>query len=302
MSGTPCPLTPYAVDYEFIPLDGGGMNIVCGVAQNLRTGQTWRRWHDEMGSAPFFDCGPDAVLVAYNAQAEMESHRAMGWPLPENVICLFAEHMLDTNGADVSDVPQGRGSLLAAMKCNGLPARHAEEKKGMIDRILAGPPYPAEEKLAILDYCQQDVDDAAGLFHLLWDRMSAGDLFYLPQALLRGEYAKAMADMTRTGCPVDVGLHDLIIARWPRLRSALIDSVSHYGIFDEQGTFKQGRFAVVVESLGAGDIWPRSPGGQFSVKSKDFRRMAEIYPQMEEFRAVHEASLPPRSFAVSRLL
>ena len=140
MSGPPCPLTPYAVDYEFIPLDGGGMNIVCGVAQNLRTGQTWRRWRDEMGSAPFFDCGPDAVLVAYNAQAEMESHRAMGWPLPENVICLFAEHMLDTNGADVSDGPQGRGSLLAAMKCNGLPARHAEEKKGMIDRILAGPP------------------------------------------------------------------------------------------------------------------------------------------------------------------
>jgi hypothetical protein len=68
--GTPCPLTPYAVDYEFILLDGGGMNIVCGVAQNLRTGQTWRRWRDEMGSAPFFDCGPDAVLVAYNAQAD----------------------------------------------------------------------------------------------------------------------------------------------------------------------------------------------------------------------------------------
>jgi DNA polymerase I len=143
--------------------------------------------------------------------------------------------------------------------------------------------------LGILDYCQQDVDDAAVLFLMLWDRMSAGDPFYLPQALLRGEYAKAMADMTRTGCPVDVGLHDLIIARWPRLRSALIDSVSHYGIFDEQGTFKQDRFAVVVESLGAGDIWPRSPGGQFSVKSKDFRPMAEIYPQMEEFRAVHEA-------------
>jgi DNA polymerase-1 len=284
-----CPLIPYAADYEFIPLDDGGVDVVCGVAQNLRTGQTVRRWRHEMGATPFFDCGPRAVLVAYNAQAEMEAHRAMGWPLPANVICLFAEHMLDTNGADVSAGSRGRGALLAALECNGLPARHAEEKKGMIDRILAGPPYSAEEKSAILDYCQQDVDDAAVLFHVLWDRMSAGDSFYLSQALLRGEYAKAMADMTRTGCPVDVDLHDLIIMKWPGLRHALIDSVSHYGIFDEQGTFKQDRFAVVVESLGAADIWPRVPGGQFSVKSNDFRRMTEIYPQLEEFRAVHEA-------------
>ena len=83
MPGKPCPLIPYAVDYEFIPLDGGGMDIVCGVAQNLLTGETRRRWRDEMGSSPFFDCGPEAVLVAYNAQAEMEAHRAMGWTLPK---------------------------------------------------------------------------------------------------------------------------------------------------------------------------------------------------------------------------
>ena len=150
MSRAPCPLTLYAVDYEFIPLDGGGMDLVCGVAQNLRTGETRRRRRDEMGSAPFFDCGPDAVLVAYNAQAEMEAHRAMGWPLPDNVICLYAEHMLDTNGADVSEDVQGRGgSLLAAMKCNGLPARHAGEKKSTIDRILAGPPYSVRRMVGV---------------------------------------------------------------------------------------------------------------------------------------------------------
>jgi hypothetical protein len=258
--GVPCPLVPYAVDYEFIPMEDGGIDIVCGVAKNLRTGETRRRRRDEMGPAPFFDCGAEAVLVAYNAQAEMEAHRAMGWLLPDNVICLYAEHMLDTNGADISEDVQGRGgSLLAAMKSNGLPARHAGEKKNTIDCILAGPPYSAEEWLTFLDYCQQDTDDAAALFHVLWDRLSAGNAFYLPQALLRGEYAKAMADMARTGCPVNAELHDLIIARWPQLRSALINSVSHYGLFDEQGTFKQDRFAAVVESLGAEDIWPRTP-------------------------------------------
>src|SRR5271157_6028823 len=107
------------------------------------------RW----GARHSFDCGPSAVLVAYNAQAEMEAHLAMGWPFPENVICLFAEHMLDTNGADLPVSPEARGSLLAALKCNDIPARQAPEKKGVIARILAGPPYSEEEKVEILNYC-----------------------------------------------------------------------------------------------------------------------------------------------------
>ena len=82
------PLAPFAVDYEFIPTDDGGMEVICGVAQNLRTGETLRRFGDEMGGAPFFDVGRGAVLIAYNAQAEMEAHIALGWPLPQNVICL----------------------------------------------------------------------------------------------------------------------------------------------------------------------------------------------------------------------
>ena len=244
----------YAVDYEYIPRDDGGLDVVCGVVKNLFTGHTERRWRDEMGRAPFFDCGPGAVLVAYNAQAEMEAHIAMGWRFPENVICLYAEHMLDTNGADLPVAPNARGSLLAALKCNNLPARQATEKKGLIDRILAGPPYSAEEKLAILDYCQQDVDDAASLFEVLWQRMSANNSYYRHQALLRGAYAKALATMTRTGCPANVPLHDVIVSNWSRVRQGLRDSVAHYGILDEKGAFKHDRFTTVVEGIGAAGI------------------------------------------------
>jgi len=289
MDGARFPLTPYAVDYEYIPRDDGGLDVVCGVVKNLYTGHIDRRWRDEMGRAPFFDCGPGAVLVAYNAQAEMKAHIAMGWSFPKNVICLYAEHMLDTNGADLPVAPNARGSLLAALKCNDLPARQATEKKGLIDRILAGPPYSAEEKIAILDYCQQDVDDAASLFESLWQRMGANNSYYLNQALLRGAYAKALASMTRTGCPVNVPLHDVIVAGWAKVRQGLRDSVAHYGIFTGDGVFKQERFAAVVEGLGAADIWPRTPSGQYSTKSSDFRRMVGIYPAMEDLRAAHEA-------------
>ena len=289
MAGARFPLTPYAVDYEYIPRDDGGLDVVCGVSKNLLTGHTERRWRDEMGRAPFFDYGPEAVMIAYNAQAEMESHLALGWPLPDNVICLFAEHMLDTNGADLPMATVARGSLLSALKCNNLPAREAKEKKVLIDRILAGPPYSDAEKLEILAYCETDVRDAEELFSVLWPRMAADHPNYLGQALFRGEYAKALARMTVVGCPVNAPLHDAIITNWPAIRKGLLDSVSHYGIFDSSGTFKYDRLATIVEDIGASDIWPVTAGGQYSTKSEDFRRMTQIFPQLEEFRVAYEA-------------
>lgn len=289
MNGVRFPLAPYAVDYEYIPLEDGGLDVVCGVAKNLLTGEVSRRWWDEMGRTPFFDCGPNAVLIAHNAQAEMEAHLALGWALPTHVICTYAEHMLDTNGADTPVEAHSRGGLLAALKCNGVEARQATEKKSMVSRILAGPPYTADEKIDILDYCQQDVDDAESLFLALFNRLSAVNPRYLDQALLRGEYSKSMAMMTLTGLPVNVRLHDAIVLNWASVRKELIESVKHFGIFDDDGTFKYGRFATIVESLGAGDIWPRTPSGQYSTKSADFRRMTAIYPQLEEFRAIYEA-------------
>lgn len=283
------PLTPYAVDYEYIPKEDGGLDIVCGVVKNLFTGVTERRWRDEMGCAPFFDCGPNAVLVAHNAQAEMEAHLAMGWPFPKNVICTFAEHMLDTNGADVPVPYNLRGGLLAALKCNNIAARQETDKRNIVERILLGPPYSAQEKAAILDYCEQDVVDAAELFSVLWERGSRDNSHYFDQALLRGEYSKSMAVMSRVGMPVNVALHDAIVTNWQLIRRALLESVSHYAIFDKNGTFKHERFAAVIDALGGSDIWPRTTGGQYSTQAKDFRRMTEIYPQMEEFRTVYEA-------------
>jgi DNA polymerase I len=280
-----CPLTPIAVDFEYIPRDDGGLDVVCGVARNLRTGQLVRRWRDEMNACPFYDVGPGSVLIAFNAQAEMEAHQALGWPPPVNVLCLFAEHMLDTNGADV---PMAHGNLLAALECNRLPARHATEKRSVIERILAGPPYDADEKCEILDYCQQDVDDAVALFNVLWGRLSAHNPRYLDQALLRGEYAKAMAEMTRVGCPVNVALHDCIVESWQSVRHALIDSVQQFDVY-VNGIFRHDRFAELIERRGAADVWPRTTTGLFSVASKDFRAMTAIYPELEPLRSVHEA-------------
>ena len=205
--------------------------------------------------------------------------------------------MCDTNGADVPVPYNARGGLLAALKCNNIDARQATDKKNIVERILQGPPYSAQEKAAILDYCEQDVVDAAELFSVLWERGSRDNSHYLDQALLRGEYSKSMAVMSRVGMPVNAPLHDAVVMNWTKIKRTLLESVSHFGIFDKDGTFKHDRLAVVIDDLGASDIWPRTSSGLYSTQSGDFRRMTAIYPQMEEFRTVYEAIASSSKFS-----
>ena len=54
----------------------------------------------------------------------------------------------------------------------GLPAISIAEKKALIDRINAGPPYSLEERKEILDYCQSDIDALALLVPAMWSRNS----------------------------------------------------------------------------------------------------------------------------------
>ena len=76
-----CFKTAWAVDTEYIP-DVPYCRPVCLVTQELRSGQTIRLWQDQLGDKPPYPVGPDSLFVAYNAQAELAFHLALGWPLP----------------------------------------------------------------------------------------------------------------------------------------------------------------------------------------------------------------------------
>ncbi|MEP4702765.1 MAG: hypothetical protein ABJZ79_16615, partial [Parasphingorhabdus sp.] len=208
-------LRPISVDTEFIPSDDGNQVVVCVVAKDLRTGEVFRRFADKLGAVPFYPHGPDTCLVAYFAAAEIDSYRALGWQLPENIIDLYAEHMRATNGLSMSDTngvaPPARGGLLAALRCHGLNARANESKRATISRILAGPPYDSAVRSEILDYCQEDVEDAEALFRALLPKMEPG---WLKAALIRGRYSVSLADFSRNGHPVNADLHDQIITSW----------------------------------------------------------------------------------------
>ena len=50
-----------------------------------------------MKSAPY-RTGDRALFVAYNASAEIGCHLALGWATPKNILDLFAEFRVQTNG------------------------------------------------------------------------------------------------------------------------------------------------------------------------------------------------------------
>jgi hypothetical protein len=74
------------------------------VARELRSGREVRIWCDGLAkpaSAPF-NTGPEAAFVAFFASAELSCFLQLGWPLPANVVDLFAEHRVSTNGTGAS--------------------------------------------------------------------------------------------------------------------------------------------------------------------------------------------------------
>src|SRR5688500_5141427 len=79
----------WALDFEFLAPDAERPDPVCLVARELRTRQLLRLWGDEMAAAPPFGTGPETLLVAYYASAELGCFLALGWPMPARILDLF---------------------------------------------------------------------------------------------------------------------------------------------------------------------------------------------------------------------
>ena len=181
-------------EFEFGGHEGNPPRPVCMVAKELRSGQEWRAWRGDFGPSPPFPVGPDALFVAYYASAELGCFRALGWPMPANVLDLFTEFRARTNGTDWLE---GR-SLLAALQYYGLSTIGSEHKENMRQLILRGGPWTAQEKADILDYNAGDVYDLERLLPKMLPDID------LPRALQRGRYMRAAAIIEYTGVPIDV--------------------------------------------------------------------------------------------------
>src|SRR6516225_3689121 len=106
----------WCADFEFHSNLGERPWVVCMVATELKSGCQIRMWRDELialRKAPF-DTGPGSVFAAYFASAEFGCFLELGWPLPVNVVDLYAEQRVATNGRKLPVGNDLLGSLLSA--------------------------------------------------------------------------------------------------------------------------------------------------------------------------------------------
>jgi hypothetical protein len=270
-----------AADFEF-NFGGHAGEIprpVCMVAQDLCTGQEWRLFEGDFGPIPPFPIGDDAVFVAYYASAELGCFRALGWPMPVNIIDLFVEFRDRTNLIAQRRKPGVKppgASLIDALSYFGLDTIGAIEKDEMRSLVLRGGPYTEEEKRRILDYCASDV---AALRRLLPAMLPQLDVLH---AMLRGRYMAAAAAMEYVGVPIDTVVLGLLREHWTDIQDDLIAAIdAQYHVFDGR-TFKVDWWAAYL--VANNYPWPRREDGQLDLEDKTFREMAKAYPAISPMR------------------
>jgi DNA polymerase I len=264
-------------EFEFGGHAGNRPRPVCMVAKDLRSGHEWQLWRGEFGTAPLFPIGADSVFIAYYASAELGCFKALGWPMPINIIDLFVEFRNRTNGLNT---PAGAG-LIGALAYFGLDNIGAVEKEDMRSLILRGEPWSSDERAAILDYCAGDVAALERLLPAMLPRID------LPRAVLRGRYMKAAAAMEYNGTPIDTETLALLREYWTDIQDELIAEIdADYGVFDGR-TFKADRWEryLVTHNI----PWPRLETGRLDLSDDAFRQMAKAHPAVSPMRELRSA-------------
>jgi hypothetical protein len=264
-------------EFEFGGLAGNQPRPVCLVAKDLCSGQSWRLWRGEFGPVPPFPIGADTVAVAFYSSAELGCFKALGWPMPANVLDLFVEFRNLTNGLNT---PAGSG-LIGALTYFGLDNIGATEKDDMRSLILGGGPWSPGESAAILEYCAGDVAALERLLPAMLPRID------LSRALLRGRYMKAAAAMEFAGTPIDTDTLALLRENWTQIQDQLIAAIdADYSVFDGR-TFKADRWEHYLATHGI--PWPRLESGRLDLSDDAFRQMAKAYPAVSPMRELRSA-------------
>src|SRR5215475_3052663 len=251
----------WLLDFEFAAAPGERPDPLCLVAHELTTGRRLSIWQDDLRQrhAPPYPIGPDSLVVAYYASAEIGCHLALGWPIPHNMIDLYPEFRNYTNG---KDTPCGNG-LLGALSWYGLDALEAAEKEQMRALAQRGGPWTEGEREALLGYCTSDVSALGKLFRRMLPSID------VPRALLRGRYMAAAAHMEHVGVPIDTDTLTRLRAHWGAIPDRIIQQVdAQYGVFDGR-TFRADRWAGWLAARGI--PWPRLPSGALALDDDTFR-------------------------------
>ena len=280
----------WAVDFEFSQPPGERPDPACLVALELRSGRKIRLWRDELGPSPPYPTDAGSLFVAYFATAELNCHRALGWPIPERILDLFIEFRDHTNGLLQADGKRQSASLLSALVYFGLDHIGAVEKEEMRQKFIKGGNFNSwseSERREGLDYCESDVQALVQLLPAMLGRRSNSNPFDLPRALLRGRYMAAVSAMEFAGVPIDVWTLNILEERWTDIQDRLIADIdSAYGVYDGR-SFKEDRFEAFLAKNGI--AWARHETGRLQLDDDTFRQAAKAYPIISPLRELRSS-------------
>ena len=250
--------------------DGNPRSPLGMSALELHTGQViqfGRSELQEMGEAPF-PVGPNALFVAYHADAALGCFIALGWSMPVNVLDVFTEFRWHTNGRHV---PCGSG-LTGALAYFGLGVGRTECGLSDGERGLTGLGRSGEGNPSATVHNGADVLALARLLTVMQNRID------WPRALLRGQYACAVAAIERNGVPIDTETFFRLRENWSRIRQRLISVIDVEFLVYDGLTFSSSKFSEYLKKNGIG--WPRHQNGDLDLQDETFKAMAKVYPQI----------------------
>jgi hypothetical protein len=282
----------WCVDTEYFPgagtaragVEGDQITPLCLVAYEMRSGRTIRLWQDELGLFPPYRLDADALFIGYMLTAEFGFHRAKGWGEPARALDAYLEfrHYVNDGTLKSGDREKGFYSLAGALRYFCEDELDVTRKKDTRDRILEGPPFTAQERQEILDYCEDDTRALARLVpHIIPTVRS------LPHALFRAKYQWVMAGAERRGVPTDLPQLTNIRSRWSGMQLDLVREMDQrFGCYeiDKDGVphWRKELFEALVKRTGM--FWPRLASGALDEADQTFREMAGKYPFIEPLR------------------
>jgi hypothetical protein len=275
--------------------------VLCMVAyvldEHLRHVRTVRLWRGDVGSAPPFDTGPNALFVAYSAWAELTCFMTLGWRFPEHVFDLHTAYLAASNVLlpyNPDEVRKRQKKRLPdACRAYGIEGWERIDKETMPKDIGEGN-WRRYGREAVLEYCEEDVSASA----LLLGKLLRGRGRWLPPASVEhvlhwSNYsAKAIAKIQARGMYIDMPLWNLVQENKAAIIAALVRRFdpshgSYNPIYALEGQFAYARFEQWLVGIGC-TAWPRLESGKLDLDSDAFRLMYHI-PGIESLHALRDS-------------
>ena len=254
---------------------------VCFVATEIFSGRQVRVRQDELLSMPTWpiNVGEDAAFICFSGGAEGSCAAVLGWPMPHNVLDLYAERLLRLNREGKRW--RNRTSLLKTLEHYRLPAMAAEKKESLRHKIITrlASTFEEWEWAEILDYCAED----GVALRLLRIAMEREQPVNLAQAFWRGRWMFASGMIEQAGIPIDNVVYPALHSQRLMLRRLLIARQDKWGIH-ENGVRKRKNIVAQLRKWGV-PIERFTDNGVPELNQKTYKMMARRDKRVEEMRA-----------------